>query len=164
MFELNKVISGGQTGVDQAALRAARERGLALGGWCPPGRVCEAGIIPAHFPLQETPEDRSPGAPDTPHSQRTEWNARDSDATLIIRPRAGAKADPGTDWTQRCARRYKKPLLVCDPADPNSPDKIRQWLGSSSIRTLNVAGPGERAAPGIGDQAHALLVQVFSDD
>ncbi|HKG23815.1 MAG TPA: putative molybdenum carrier protein [Blastocatellia bacterium] len=164
MFKLSRVISGGQTGVDQAALRAARERGLALGGWCPPGRACEAGIIPSSFPLQETPEDRSPGAPDTPRSQRTEWNVRDSDATLILQPGPNARADPGTDWTQRCARRYGRPLLICDPADPTSPDTIKRWLRAFSIRTLNVAGPGERAVPGIGDQAHALLVQVFSDD
>ncbi|MEY2585055.1 MAG: hypothetical protein QOD80_1081, partial [Verrucomicrobiota bacterium] len=51
MRTLTKVISGGQTGVDQAALRAARDSGLEIGGWCPPGRVCEDGVIPAEFPL-----------------------------------------------------------------------------------------------------------------
>src|SRR6266403_453164 len=120
MSKLTKVISGGQTGADQAALRAARECGLAIGGWCPPGRECEAGVIPPEFPLQETPRERSPDAPDVPRSQRTEWNVRDSDGTLVIRsgkvshrPLRGfgaassdAATDPGTQWTIQCAERY----------------------------------------------------------
>ena len=60
--------------VDQAALRAAASYGVPIGGWCPPGRVCEDGIIPDLFPLVETPTDRSPDAADVPRSQRTEWN------------------------------------------------------------------------------------------
>jgi hypothetical protein len=61
--QLRKVISGGQTGVDQAALRAARDCGLKIGGWCPPGRTCEAGVIPVEFPLEETEQERSVGGP-----------------------------------------------------------------------------------------------------
>lgn len=164
MFKPRRIISGGQTGVDQAALRAAETCGLALGGWCPPGRVCESGIIPSRFQLQETPAERSPGAPDIPRSQRTEWNVRDSDATLILQPGSRDKVDPGTGWTRICAERYKKPLLVCDLADPEAPVKIGQWLRAISIETLNVAGPSEGAVPGIEDEAYALLVRVFSGD
>src|SRR2546430_17536769 len=91
MRRLTKVISGGQTGVDQAALRAARDCGLAIGGWCPPGRGCDSGVIPLEFPLQETERERSPDAPDVPRSQRTEWNVRDSDATLVIVAVGGAR-------------------------------------------------------------------------
>src|SRR3954468_14778275 len=93
---LRKVISGGQTGVDEGALRAARDCGLEIGGWCPPGRECEAGVIPLEYPLKETPSDRSPNTPDVPRSQRTEWNVRDSDGTLVIRAR-GASYPPSPD-------------------------------------------------------------------
>src|SRR5262245_17542121 len=110
---LAAVHSGGQTGADQAALRAAREAGLAIGGWCPPGRRCDGGVIPADLPLRETPEDRSPDAPEVPRSQRTEWNVRDTDATLVLRP-AALERDPGSDFAARCAARHGRPLLVCD--------------------------------------------------
>lgn len=157
---LKKVISGGQTGVDQAALRAAQDRGLGCGGWCPPGRECESGIIPARLPLQETPRDRSPHAPDIPRSQRTEWNVRDSDATLILRPRSVEK-DLGSDWTERCAARFGRPLLVLDPGDPEAASAIRDWLSALEIQTLNVAGPSEGTVTRIGDQVYSLLVEVF---
>jgi hypothetical protein len=155
-----KVISGGQTGVDQAALRAAQDCGLDVGGWCPPGHLCETGLIPDRFPLQETPEDRSPLAPDIPRSQRTEWNIRDSDASLILRP-ASLAADPGTDWAKRHADRLSRPLLVVDPWDPDATGRIRAWLDSLEIRTLGVGGPSEGTIPGIGDQVYAVLLRVF---
>lgn len=157
------VISGGQTGVDQAALRAAGKAGLACGGWCPPGRVCESGTIPDCFPLKETPLERSPEAPDVPRSLRTEWNLRDSDATLIVRPAGGGEAgDPGTQWTARCAARYRRPLLACDPDAPRAADAVGRWLAEHAVRTLNVAGPSEAASPGIGDAAFRFLLAVFA--
>jgi hypothetical protein len=165
---LRKVISGGQTGVDQAALRAARDCHLEIGGWCPPGRECEAGIIPAELPLKETPEERSPNAPNVPRSQRTEWNVRDSDGTLVILADGGNRSgcptisDAGTRWTIECAKRYGRPLLVCEVADPAATEKIREWLVVNRAAVLNVAGPGESAAPGIGDRACALLKRVFA--
>jgi hypothetical protein len=161
MSRLTKVISGGQTGVDQAALRAARDCGLEIGGWCPPGRESEAAVIPLEYPLKETPADRSPNAPDVPRSQRTEWNVRDSDGTLVIQ--AGhAAADPGTGWTIECAAQLEKSLLVSQIDDPNAKQRIVEWVTLNSISTLNVAGPSESNAPGIGEQAYALLLQVFT--
>ena len=160
MRTLKKVISGGQTGVDRAALRAASERGLEIGGWCPPGRVSEAGVIPAEFPLRETERERSPDAQDVPRSQRTEWNVRDSDGTLVIET-ANASRDAGTEWARKCAASYGKPFLDCDVADPNAAKNIRQWLGAFAVETLNVGGPSESAAPGIGENAYALLVRLF---
>jgi Circularly permutated YpsA SLOG family len=163
MAGLKRVISGGQTGVDQAALRAARASGLEIGGWCPPGRESEAGVIPSGFPLQETPMDRSPQAPDIPRSQRTEWNVRDSDATLILRPPSVVE-DPGTDWTAHCAADLGHPLLVVDPWHPEACVQIREWLlGSLEIETLNVAGPSESGAPGIGERVEELLGRVFAE-
>ncbi|HEV8242264.1 MAG TPA: putative molybdenum carrier protein [Thermoanaerobaculia bacterium] len=171
---LGKVISGGQTGVDQAALRAAEVCGLQIGGWCPPGRESEAGLIPERFPLHETPVERSPDAPDVPRSLRTEWNVRDSDATLILtaddeaRAHRGAAADRavaadrGTAWAVECARRYGKPVLECDPGDPRAVARIVDWLRSEPIATLSIGGPSEATQPGIGDAAYALLVEVFT--
>ena len=161
-----KIISGGQTGVDEAALRAAESRGLELGGWCPPGRVCESGRIPGRFPLRETTEERSDRARDVPRSLRTEWNVRDSDATLILRrliPTEQFHSDPGTTWTFDCAVLYGKPLLLCDVDEPagTNVNMVRVWLGSLKLRTLNVAGPAESAQPGIGRLAEEFLRKVF---
>ena len=159
---VKRIVSGGQTGVDQAALRAAQSCGLECGGRCPPGRLCESGTIPSNFPLVETPVERSIEAPDIPRSQRTEWNVRDSDATLILQPSRLDKRDPGTEWARCCADRHKRPLLICDSSDPAAPEKIKQWLSAESVQTLNVAGPSEMTVPGIGNQAYLLLFNIFS--
>src|SRR5262245_18842585 len=151
MFLLTRVVSGGQTGVDQAALRAAQAFGLECGGWCPPGRDCDDGVIPACFTLQETPQECSAAAPNVPGSQRPEWNVRDSDGTLVLRPNTLAVGDPGTDWCERCARSLLRPLLVCNPFDANAVEQVTGWLSRTPIRTLNVAGPSERSSPGIGE-------------
>jgi hypothetical protein len=169
MSRLTKVISGGQTGVDQAALRAARTVGLEIGGWCPPGRECEAGVIPAEFPLKETERERSPGAPAVPRSQRTEWNVRDSDGVLVIQAAEASHSDAatedatdsGTEWAMRCAKRFGRPLLVCDVSDPEAKEKIRQWLERFSIIVLSVGGPAESKCPGTGERAYRLLCAVF---
>jgi hypothetical protein len=165
MRRLTKVISGGQTGVDQAALRAARDCGLEIGGWCPPERVCETGMIPPEFPLRETDEERSARAPEVPRSQRTEWNVRDSDGALVIGATERAQeADPGTAWAMQCAQRFGRPFLACDVADPDAKQKIRQWLERFQIKVLSVGGPAESTSPGMGDRAYAFLLEVFRRD
>ena len=73
---IERIVSGGQTGVDRAALEVAIEHQIPIGGWCPRGRRSEDGTIPTKFTLQETPT--------ADYSQRTAWNVRDSDGTLLI--------------------------------------------------------------------------------
>jgi len=148
--------------VDQAALRAAQDCGMPCGGWCPPGRTCESGIIPARYLLQETPCERSPEAPEIPRSQRTKWNVCDSDATLVLCPTRKLEADPGTAWAAQCAARYGRPILLCDPGDANAAAEIERWLRKIKPEILNVAGPSERTARGIGRQAYSLLVRAFT--
>ena len=159
---ITRVISGGQTGVDQAALRVAAAFGIAIGGWCPPGRISDAGVIPASFALTPTTDDRSTHAPDIPRSQRTEWNVRDSDGTLVLCLGLLADADAGTRFTAACAARYGKPLFVADPADLSDTKRVREWIGVHSIETLNVAGPSEQTLPGIGDLTQAFMPHVLA--
>lgn len=157
---LEAIVSGGQTGVDQAALEAGTKAGLRIGGYCPPGRVCENGLIPSTYPLIETQQDRSPQAPDISHSQRTENNVIHSDATLIISP-MGMITDQGTAWTRKVAEQEKKPCLVVDPFQAGVREKIADWIADHAIETLHVAGPGEKTSPGIGMIAYSLLLPLF---
>ncbi len=148
---LQRIVSGGQSGVDRAALDAALAAGVACGGWCPRGRRAEDGPIHERYPLLETPSRR--------YAQRTEWNVRDSDGTLLL-----TRGEPsrGTVLTRRLASRLGKPFLMLDPATPGAPTAAVEWIGREGIRTLNVAGPRESEAPGIHGQALEFLVRVLA--
>lgn len=161
MLSVVKVISGGQTGVDQAALFAAHAAGLEIGGWCPPGRLCDAGLIPCFFPLQETPSDRSSLTPHVPRSQRTEWNVRDSDATLVLQ--LTYDDDPGTQNTLDLCYRYRRHVYNLSLLQDDTSNLIHRWLSVHKVKTLNVAGPSEKTQPGVGDATFALLSGIFSD-
>jgi hypothetical protein len=146
-----KLVSGGQTGVDRAALDAALDLGIACGGWCPRGRRAEDGRIPDRYPLAETPTGRYP--------QRTEWNVREADGTLVLT--RGAPRG-GTALTIALARRIGRPCLVLDLGDRAEARTIREWIAAAGIRVLNVAGPRESEAPGIHGDAHRLLLAALS--
>jgi predicted dienelactone hydrolase len=150
MSPVLKVVSGGQTGADRAALDAARAAGLPCGGWCPRGRLAEDGPIDAGYPLVETPS--------ADYAQRTEWNVRDSDGTLVV---ARGPTTGGTALTMTLARRHGKPLLVVDLSQDASPAEVARWIEARAIGTLNVAGPRESQRPGIGREARGFLEALF---
>jgi hypothetical protein len=158
---LVRIVSGGQTGVDRGALDAAMAAGLDHGGWCPPGRTADDGVIPERYELREAPADRSPEAPGVPRSLRSDLNVRDSDATLVFLQR-GSPVDPGTQFAMHRTAQRGKPVLMCDPYDDECTERVRAWLARLQIRTLNVAGPSDAAAPGIGDAVRCLLERVLS--
>jgi hypothetical protein len=144
---VEKIISGGQTGVDRGALEAAIELGIPHGGWCPLGRLAEDGAIDPRYQLRET---------DSPeYHVRTRQNVIDSDATLILHrgPIAG-----GTDLTRRLALEHGRPILLVDLAEPVDYDSFRSWLQTHSIRTLNIAGPRQSTCPGITEKTRDVLL------
>jgi len=148
---IEKIISGGQTGVDRAALDVALQLGMACGGWCPRGRRAEDGAIAARYPLRETPREEYP--------QRTQWNVRDSDGTLVM---TRGPARGGTGLTISIAKRLGKPLLVVDFTQEQDAAEVRSWAEANRVGVLNVAGPRERENPGIYDEAIRFLRAVFA--
>ena len=150
-MQFRKIISGGQTGVDRAALDAARAHDVAVGGWCPQGRRADDGPIAPRYPLRETPTDA--------YAERTAWNVRDSDGTLIIAP------DPlkgGTALTRREAEARGKPVLHVRPTDPVPVPMIRAWAAEHDVRVLNVAGPRASEGDGIYRQARSILEALLA--
>ncbi|OIO75001.1 MAG: hypothetical protein AUJ57_00880 [Zetaproteobacteria bacterium CG1_02_53_45] len=152
-LSLNKVVSGGQTGVDRAALDAAMAVNLPVGGWCPKGRLALDGEIPAKYPLTET-RGKS-------YQTRTKWNVRDSDATLII-----CRDEPGggTALTIKCCEQLGKPFLVyrlqgdnVRGGYPEDPGPVYNWLCTNHVKVLNVAGPREGRLCPIYKHANAFL-------
>jgi hypothetical protein len=143
---VSKLISGGQTGADRAALDAALALGIPCGGWCPRGRRAEDGPIDERYPLQETPSAE--------YAQRTEWNVRDSDGTLVL-----TRGEPrgGTAFTLDIARDLGRPVLILDLARAPVAGAVGNWLRREGIRVLNVAGPRESGAPGIHEEALRFL-------
>lgn len=157
---LTRIISGGQTGTDQAALQAAIDTGLDHGGWCPPGRQCETGEIPSCFTLIETPLERDSSAPDVPRSQRTIRNIRDSDAALIFL--SDNEIDRGTELAVKTAKELNKPALIVDPDDMKAFENIVEWLDTIPVRSLSVGGPAESSHPGVYERVYEVLMRVFS--
>ena len=139
---LKKIISGGQTGVDRAALDVAMRMGIAHGGWIPKGRLAEDGSLPLHYQLQEMPTDA--------YDARTEKNVIDSDGTLII---SRGRPTGGTDFTRKMALKHGKQLLHIDLAlgqrASDAGSLVASWVDMNRIETLNVAGPRASHDPAI---------------
>ncbi len=141
--------SGGQSGADRGALDAARAQGVGTEGWCPAGGWAKdhsepPGLLAGYPELVETPSAEP--------AQRTEWNVRDSDVTLVVAPSStnGVAASPGTELTLELAGNYQKPSLVIGEGGPDVIATVLDWLaGQGRGLTLNVAGPRESESPGV---------------
>ena len=148
-----KIISGGQTGVDRAALEWALTSGLPHGGWCPKGRKAEDGVIPPRFHLKETASNN--------YSIRTRRNVRDSGGTIIFSKSPSLRG--GTQETFEFANEIRKPLLhLVSSADINGAAmQLNAFLKENGISVLNVAGPRESEEPGLGRFVDAVLSRVL---
>jgi len=143
------LVSGGQTGADRAALDWAIEHGVRHGGWCPKGRKTEDGVLPERYRLQETPA--------AAYLQRTEWNVRDSDATLVFT--LDDRLDGGSKRTAAFADSLGKPWLHVRPGV--HPKYVARFLTRHAVQVLNVAGKRESSAPGIGELVRQVLSQAI---
>ena len=153
------IVSGGQTGVDRAALVAAMSFSMSFGGWVPKGRLAEDGVVPEGFyAMKELPEGG--------YRERTRANVRDSDATLILvykLPLTG-----GTALTAETAANLGKPYKVVNLDEPGAQREIYDWMmslekfpGIGEAVKMNVAGPRESGAPGIFEKAKTMLTKIF---
>ncbi len=145
-----KIVSGGQTGVDRAALDAAISLGLEHGGWCPRGRLAEDGRLPDDYCLKETE------SPD--YRVRTELNVLDSDATLIL---YRGWLSGGTELTYRLAQEHQRPCMTIDLDWKPDPARAADWLRSQGVGVLNVAGPRESQSPSITALARRFVVEML---
>jgi hypothetical protein len=153
------LLSGGQSGVDRAALDAAIARGVDYGGWCPHGGWAEdfpqaPGVLAMYPKLKETPS--------ADPAQRTEWNVRDADACLIIIDAGGPDVSHGTALAQTLAHQYRKPLFVADLSSVEILRDATLWLRVQQARRgadlkLAIGGPRESEAPGIYAQSRRFI-------
>src|SRR5258708_36557217 len=155
---IEKIVSGGQTGVDQAGLLIAKEMGIEIGGWCPKGGLDENGnCILDKYPLKEA----ATANPD----ERTKLNIRDSDGTLIILPTwpLPEKIKDGTTLTIEYVRELQKPhLIISSDKKEAAIDSLKKWLEQHDIAVLNIAGPRESNSPGINKQSYELFREFFA--
>lgn len=155
-MQVTRLVSGGQTGADRAALDVAVALGVPYGGWCPAGGWAEdldapPGLLARYPLLRETPD----GSPST----RTRWNVRDSDATLVMLRDAPLRSSPGTRLTVEVAEELGRPSLVVRADDVAA---VREWLASlDGPVALNVAGPRESDQPGLYAAVYRTLRTVL---
>lgn len=150
-MKLNKIISGGQTGVDRGALDAAISRGIEHGGWCPSGRRAEDGPIPGRYHLKEHWSSSYP--------PRTALNVKDADATLLLI--LGKHVSVGSRLTARLARDHKSPWRAINLESPQAVQQTLEWLRETAPAILNVAGPRESKFRGIQRTTSAFMRMVI---
>jgi len=138
------IISGGQTGVDRAALDVALKWRIPYRGWCPAGRLAEDGIIPVRYVLRETPTSDV--------FQRTIWNVRDSDGVVII---GSLDSSRGTILAYQTAIELHRPVVQCNLLEGIHP--VIQWLEKLSDSAINIVGPRESEERGIYSKSFHFL-------
>ena len=151
---VERILSGGQTGADRAALDFAIAHGIPHGGWCPRGRLAEDGPIAERYQLEETP--------DAEYAQRTEWNVRDSDGTVIFS--LAPVLTGGSLATVVFARRLGKPCLHLSREagdDGELTEQLAAFVQRHQIRRLNIAGPRVSGELGIEAFVKRILTRVF---
>jgi len=142
-----KIVSGGQTGADRAALDWAIKNNIPHGGWCPKGRKAEDGVIAACYQLRESSSAN--------YLQRTEWNVRDSDATVVFS--LAPVLSGGSKKTVEFAVKHGKPSLHLHPALSDAAGVLRRFVKTHSVRSLNVAGPRGSKEPSVGEFISTVL-------
>lgn len=164
MIEL--ILSGGQTGVDRAALDAAIQMGIAYGGWCPQGRIDEQGIIPERYNSLKEISGNFNNEKEN-YDTRTKCNIRDSDATLILVPKIPLPREikDGTLLTIEEVQKQNKSYLMIDLARAlqSNVEDIIKWINQNNIIILNIAGPRESNSPGIYKLSLKLLEKTLFD-
>jgi len=153
---IEKIVSGGQTGADRAALDFAMEYGFEHGGWAPEGRKAEDGAIPQRYNLRELK--------DGDYADRTARNVVDADGTLIV---SHGELTGGSLLTWVVAEKNKKPVLHIDMKKLLAFDAaidIHEWIEVHDIKVLNVAGSRESKDPDIYRATRDLLETVFHID
>jgi hypothetical protein len=150
---LKKIVSGGQTGADRAALDFAIKHKIPHGGWIPKGRLAEDGPLPVKYKVQEMPTDN--------YKEKTEQNVIDSDGTVII---SRGKLTGRSAYTVKMARKHNRPYFHVDLKEydvlPASLE-ILSWLGENNIKVLNVAGPRTSKDPKIYESVKEVLTGLW---
>jgi len=152
-MKIRKIISGGQTGVDRAALDVAMRHGIDHGGWIPKGRRTENGTLPEKYQLDEMST--------TSYPKRTEKNILESDGTLIV---SYGKLTSGSALTRKLAKKHGRPWLHIDLCRIQRMDAVRivkRWLERNEIEVLNVAGPRASKDAAIYNEMVQLLSAVL---
>jgi hypothetical protein len=149
---LEKIVSGGESGADQAGWRAAKAFGVAAGGWMRKGFLTDDGRRPEfaeQFAAAELPTDSEPA--------RTEQNVQDSDGTISF----GQTTTPRAHATVAACLKLGKPYMPVYPGASFQPSHIAAWIAENAVRTLHVTGSRENEEPGIAEQVECFVGEVL---
>ena len=154
-MDFPRIVSGGQTGADRAALDWAISNDIPHGGWCPAGRLAEDGAIDSRYNLQETPK--------ADYLQRTEWNVRDSDATVIFSIKPDLMG--GSLATQKLAEKHLKASLHLSSLQSSAGNgtQLRGFIRKHEVKVLNIAGPRASGEPELRSFIQSVLDELFEN-